>query len=352
MPMGLSWAPFIAQASSWTMLAFRQPGSYKLFDIQMSPGSFAVLLDREGVERGFATLVYDNLFIAMYSDIPSEVAAYLTRDVDEHLVSVSRHFGVVYKELLRYSVAGKFNLLDKRRDRAGKRVPDEQWTNPIFLGVEIDLLNDSQFQWRHSPKFMSKVKSTICNGGIPATPRTVARVVGLIVWDSIISVKRLTDLQWLIEPLRHFHIVFKKDWDKPCASPDLSWNSSSQKLQQSIADNQWKSHRLPLSHFSIFAASDASDDKGAGLIVRNNSTDISEEDFFSYPELPTRHIFIKEALAVHNVCSFILRKEKGSCFTIHLALDNIPVRRAFENGFSSNDVVNDVIRRTLALLDA
>ena len=360
LPMGISWAPFISQCASWIMLCYHQQGARKIFVYQGTQerlGTYADVIDRNGVSRGFATFVYDNLFISIDKDCPKEIYAVLMKDITKHLEGNAKHFGAVFKELFLHHHTGKFDLLNQKRDRAGKPIPavlpNEEGFLPIYLGVEIDIFS-SPMRWRHAPKFVRKVLAILGSSEILEnyscdTPRKIATIVGLVVWDSIVSFTSLAEVRPLINILKSVVplIMRKKDWDKTCFVPNRKWKDSAHIALQHMAKNSWIHMPVKDHTFSVFAASDASDTVGAGIILLGHR--LSKLWSFSYPELKERHIFIKEAKAILRCIKFVLHKFPQTNFELKLACDNIPLRLAFQKGYSTNVHVDKIIRRATFL---
>ncbi len=78
LPMGISWAPAIAQCASLVMLTYREQNQVEIFRLgsgftRFRIGQFVDVVDGENV-IGFACFVYDNLFISLDSKLPPQQA--------------------------------------------------------------------------------------------------------------------------------------------------------------------------------------------------------------------------------------------------------------------------------------
>lgn len=366
LPMGISWAPAIAQCASWVMLAYREEGAIELFRLSehtdLRIGQFADVVNSEGKVVGFACFVYDNLFVSLDSSLSTLDADRLEGLITKRLLSNAKYFNAEFKDCTVYSADGFVNLLGPmKRDRAGKlvREPLTEEKLPIFLGVQLDpfSIDGVLCRWRHGPKYMSKIEGILADP-IFNTPRRIARVIGILVWNSLVTMTCLSTIRLSISILKEIvpAIRTKSDWDKVCSSPSTKWFEFSMGHLKDITSNPW-TVRLPTkASFVVFAASDASDDIGGGLILFGPSVhNLRQGDSFRFSERPSTHIFLKEALALMNTVKFILDHAafRGlRNYEIRLACDNIPVRQAFMKGYSTNDVVDDMIQRTRSLITA
>lgn len=357
LPMGLSWSPFLAQAASLLMLIHVESGCPTFFrwtgSVLRLP-QFLDVVDSSGEVVGFACFIYDNLCIALYCDKERAKAAEMCSKIEKRLLGNAKHFGAVFKELKIFEARGSFDILGvPKRDRAGKRLPSALPGSPdfypIFLGVQIDPFG-SLLRWRHSQKFVDKIAQLIGRRDYD-TPRKIAKPVGMIIWDVSISFRRLSSLQGIISVLRTFNIKFKKDWDLSCVTPSSSWLAEVDLLLRDMQRNEWKMFAPRLEGPIILGASDASDVYIGGLIFHGDAPRSCRELTFTKSVDLATHIFVKEALALYDLIMFALLRIEGS-FILRVAVDNIPVRRAFERGFTTNAVVNRFILRAYEALDS
>jgi len=350
LPMGLSWAPFLAQSYSWIFMLFTPAKASALFSTTATerlPTFIDVLHPDSGEIIGFATVVYDNFIITLNTEEPKIVNAF-----DSRLLGNATHFGFQFKEIHRYHVAGRvFDLQCSKRDRAGKRIPLKIPRPCVFLGVDIDL--NAPVSWRHAEKRREKAKQIL---GRPKTCRDIARKVGLIIWDCVVKQRRLATVKCIIDILKGLNIKSKRDWDRPAPFVDDSWLSSADEILLQIFQNDPFFPSVPdpfcPPRRTIYAASDASSHYGGGVIFDEVG---NIDDLFRYDELESTHIFIKEAHAlkrlVYRILNNLNRDAPVAPIRIVVAVDNIPVRRAFEKAYSTNTRVCKIIERVYSRLD-
>jgi hypothetical protein len=353
LPMGLSWSPFLAQAHSWLVLFSKQKGSKRVFDsssfdLRLSP--FAPVLDGDQVV-GFSTIIYDNVGIFFFEGTKADVI----EQVEKRLIGNARNLGVRWKELRSFTPAGSRCLLKPRRDRSGKFLLEP--IPPVFLGVELDLASPT-FRWRHCKKREEKASlvGRMLKENSLLTPRMIAVVVGLLIWDACVALKRLGALKGIIDGIKVFKITRKRDWDIISSQPSSSWRQAAILYLAEVEKNPWRTYDKPQDDASsIRCASDASDILAGGVIYTPEGPLLVK-----YSERLETHIFLKEVLAASNVIHRAIRYARSRNSSgdserrfsaIILAIDNSPARRAFEKGYSSNDAANSIISRTLSLLD-
>ncbi len=344
LPMGLSWAPFFAQSLSWIFLTFAQPGAPQFFRHSATERlpTFADVINEEGEVVGFATIIYDNLIVATNSVDPSFHAK-----LQKRLTGNAKYFNFRFKEFFKY----RSHPGDTKAPIRGYNVLDEKQPCPplpIFMGVEFSL---SPIAWRHVAKRKEKAKAII---GPPRTFRDVAKKVGLIIWDACVRQIRLSSVKHIIDVLKHLHISSKKGWDVdiPADLCSATWLHDADLILVEIAENNWhfpKSPREAPGMAEIFAASDASDSQGGGVIFDSGG---GVRDHISYKEKLSIHIFIKESKALMKLVYRIIKYHTTGPTIIIIAIDNIPARRAFEKAYSTNSAVCKIVERVYCRLDA
>ena len=210
--MGFSWSPAVSMGVSWIIclhgtenekglgVDMKEVRSWKTFQ------PFLNLYDKKGKQVGFVTIVYDN--IGVFTNDPRLQQRWLA-----HLKRNASWFGAVWKEIF---VATPDDCYDDTVDDDGPRLPPEnarlRFPRPrpmhqeepkryvSFLGVEFDLpQSGDRLRWRHKAKKLS----TWCSAmHPPSTPRDVARIAGILVWDVMLQLLPLSHIQVYLDPSR------------------------------------------------------------------------------------------------------------------------------------------------------
>lgn len=365
LPMGFCFSPHIAQATSWTLIFHKEDGAAVLFDSSCLasdrlPRYVNVL--QGGKVVGFVCITYDNFGVFLDVDDPV-----LTKAVVDRLKGNATHFGIVWKELSVHT-CNKVEHVIKKDDSAtdpqktGKKLRTESTSvkepenvNAIFLGVEIDISNGSEIRWRHAPKRDAKMKGL---ARIPGSFREAAEIVGHVIWDSLISLRRLADVQDIISILKDMskHITKKSDWNirfDDIPGPSLvttAWLAEVNSWRNDSSSNPWRCNKEALEPQSmVLLCSDAADSLMGGVQL-GVETPVILDKWFKAAD-PSTHIFIKEVLAAIFTIKWAAKNNAERPLHIKIAIDSISARRAIEKAYSSNYQVCALLSRFWKWID-
>ena len=364
MPMGWSYSPRIAQCAAWTVLleaAFRA----KL----ARPADFQNLCSTPTYARlqgGFCMVWYDNV-----------LAGFANSDSRDR-------FHQKLQEVCREptTVAGQrddgFNIRWKHLDswNLNKATPHSERL-PVYLGMQFtttrrDREGNTRTQWRHDPAKVSRW-SDLTTLPVKLLHRTIARAVGVIIWDATISGRPLyqeaTAINLLREVARSVRSAqaagLAKVWDRDM--PEV-WEHHSaalhhlqDRVRSIITSNEWRElPERPSTTHTILAASDASGgsthgeeasiEPGWGFLLLNEELPDEVCAGTFPPELVQSHIYLKEMWSavrcVEHICSRAPRAR------IVLGIDNTAVVGALRGRYSSNQHANEMIQRLDRVLAA
>jgi hypothetical protein len=361
--MGFCFSPYIAQSIAWTLLLHCEAGAVAFFAVTGGNGERLpryVDVVWQGQTVGFACITYDNFGIFLNTEDRE-----LTSKITRRLVQNAKHFQIVWKELSVHRSGEVQHIIKRNADKAPKRArvdhsdceekpieADVPTKNAIFLGVEIEIGASSldEIRWRHAPKRKEKMSKL---ADIPKTNRQVAEIVGHVVWDTLISLRRLSEVSDIINLLKVLakQIQKKSDWDKELhAPPPRSWIEAVKKWKSFSINNPWICNRPDYAfNKAVFVCSDAADTKLGGVEISTNAPAVV--DCWHQDANKNTHIFIKEVLAAVYTVRWTAMRNPQRPLCINLAIDSIPARRALEKAYSSNDHVCKLMARFWQWLD-
>ena len=217
LPMGFSHSPHLAQTVAWCILleaAFRAelvaPEQYQ--DLVNTP-SFVILKDNQGV----LLVWYDNV-LALFRNVSARDKYYTA--LLEVTGTGENGVNCIWRNLERFSLSS----MGPNRSPSGPPV------RPIYLGMEFSRgtpkrdrhgnLRDS-VQWRHDPGRLERwTDLTTINPR--ATPRVIARAVGVLLWDATVTRRPLCEESAVIDELRGAaDRVHETGWD---GVPAQNWS--------------------------------------------------------------------------------------------------------------------------------
>ena len=355
--MGFSWSPAVSQGVSW-IICLHGTDKNKSLGVNIkevrswvSFQPFLNLYDKKGRQVGFVTIVYDN--IGVFTNDPRLQQRWLA-----HLKRNASWFGAVWKEIY---VATPEDCFDDTDEDDGPRPPQEntllRFPKPrpthqgrpkrhvSFLGVEFDLpRGGDRLRWRHKEKKLS----TWCSAmHPPSTPRDVARITGILVWDVMLQLLPLSSIQVYLEALKEIAptITSRGKWDEPLRV-DLPVGFSEQELEvlrTRLASNPWRAITKLAPTKRYLLASDATETSIAGVLLDENGKYV---DHFAKLDLPKAHIYLYECLAIFATYNWIMKKHTPQCpMEFRIAVDNRAAAAAAKRCYSSNCEVGKMFNR-------
>ena len=343
--MGFSFSPAFSMAATLICILHAEPGADRL-GIRVSeirhltyiPGSIN-LYDKKGKKCGFIVIYYDDIGIfcrdkKMAQDWAKRLQANATKF---GFRTKTMEFGSLGKvEDLIHPVSGP---MDEKGTPLRNITIDGFLT---FLGVELHVAHDGgAFKWRHSPKKLLKWIEVFKSE--PTTPRAVAKIVGILMWDTMINLKPLSEIGAEIEALRQLALanLSKEAWDVPLhgtlaeclLGPALKLHAAR------LVHNDWISDEDTRAARTVYLASDGTETSIAGVLL-NDSGAI---DSFG-KEMAKTHIFVKEVLAGYMTLVWahdILGTTEWTEY--RLAVDSTSAGAALGRCYSSNPKINEML---------
>ena len=361
--MGFSFSPHVAQSCTLTMLLHKEPQEdalgidYEEIKTWSRLPSFIEMKNAKGKVTGFLVCQYDNVGIFLTSG--EEAVAWQRR-----LIRAQKYFNVHWKEIYKIDAAGAYDVLKREpvyvKDDKGEPVFVKDDATGVdtrqikqsltFLGAEMQVQTaDRFFQWRHDEKKLAKWLKSF--EGPHTTARRVAKVVGILIWDTIVSLTPLSGIADEIDVLKGASrsIKRKSDWDNEL-SEDVQKNVdkvlSPEKLEvhrTRLKANVWKSEEPEPNRRRIYLASDATETSIAGVMLGEDGRVISH---FAKTDLVYTHIYIKEVVALYATVHWahrILAYDGPTEFRI--AVDSKSAAAACARCYSSNHSVNELLLR-------
>jgi len=261
LPMGISWAPFVAQNMAWSLLlspfsSADWPFLHSWHDPLLQPPTFLEL--RGG---GFATVYLDNILIVG----DPEVLAKMNRKYigNSHEKGVFAAMGVTLKVWT--------SLSPKDFAREG---------NLDFLGVDITRTcktssNGKKFyvtRWRQKQKGLANWEERFATALDPrtCTYRSVARVCGRLLWRQSISRLPLCDFAPLMNIIRRLAKQRgTSSWDNRTSLLPEEETTLSEMRDDMLANEWFSMSSKPTDHLDVYACSDSSS-TGWGYVIFNH----------------------------------------------------------------------------------
>jgi len=343
LPMGISWAPFVAQCLGWASLVVNANHLYDI-DVNKHLGQPPCFLRLKG--GGFVTLYYDNVLAIGNEAVISELKAIWLKNFSTDL------FDITLKEI---------DHLTPSQMSSG--VPIK------YLGVHIERMKrssrdrDGFFQssyytrWKQIPERLKKwIPHLEKIGSSPTmTYRNLSKICGRVIWAETLKKHTMIDLHPLIRILRrcmqHKH-VRKHDWDtsvsltKEEQATLLYFTKKITANQYQYADETDDAHPRK----EVWACSDSST-PGRGFVIfpaSQTTEGVSHEwgKTWNADEV-NWHIYRKEFHAAMEAITGILELH-GKSLHIRLGVDNSAVYHALARKYSNNE---DAIKLLLKIRD-
>ena len=355
LPMGWSWSPRIAQSLSMAILleAGSRAGLLDPADYADSPNPPSIIRMRGGC----ATVWYDNV-LCMFTDAAARDKYYTKL---EELCSVNQ-LNVVWKDLRKWN----------RKD-----MPETCETLPTYLGLMLANAastrhrsddGTARIKWKHDPARLARWLPMTTREGY-TTLRSIARAVGCILWDAVISLRQLCYEGQALKILsKAGKAVKNQNWDAPLEPSEISPEEVEylrMRMDMIVKQNDFHSVKTVLGAEVINCASDAcgaakstkttrSKQAGYGYVIWSGDTvDVTasrlQQQFFP-DALADAHIYILEMYAALKCIEQVSSTHRG-CL-IRLAEDNTAVVGSLRNGYSHNAAGNELIQRIYAALES
>jgi hypothetical protein len=329
LPMGISWAPFIAQCISWSLLLHTPRDAEWLFEFDRQleihqPPSFVRLRD-----GGFITVFYDNV-IAIGS--PKTIKKLdirwfgesTTADAKTKKTGTFKRFGACVKEKSFCSGTNySFTYLGVLFEISSKRLHCGNhggWKNHL--------------RWRQSPekleKWINSFENTWRDGRL--SRRQTAKLCGRCLWRLGLTRVPLCEASDLIKVVKR--IAIGRNWDEPAhlTSEDKAALS---KHYDIVKANSWMSFdEEPDKRTKMTACSDSSD-TGYGYIIFHEPENI-ERGFEWNAKDRSRHIFTKELNAAITTIRRCIDINNNGPTEVIIGIDNSAAAHALRNMHSSN----------------
>jgi hypothetical protein len=334
LPMGWSFSPYIAQSISWVIIlrALEKSGLVQEINIEnltscprfLSSCSF------------FTTVYYDNLLAGFTS-------AEKRDDFFHALKGICREWRIAFSG----DGPRRYSAKDMGCNSEAKK-------HLHYLGIEFAFgkrARDGQNQlcWRHDLEKIERWKKARLTLNEPSSARAVAQVLGCVIWDAMVRLIPLCDIEAELDVFRTVsRNATTHGWDFPMTWPNDSLQLINNRLDE-ITSNGWSSH-LPMTNcLEIIAASDASDVGLGGVCWNAEQLDTSFTICEPIPaKLVGSHIYLREMYAALLTISKILKFRRNVHIT--LAIDNTAVMHALRNMYSRNRAGNEMIRRIHEIL--
>ena len=344
LPMGWSWSPRLAQSGSTAML-IEAACRGKLAD----PKDFADLENPPSMVRmrngGFAVVWYDNVMAAFKNADDRDIFF-------EKMTEVCKELHVQWKDWQKFS----------RKDMAETKDPKQL---PCFLGLTfVDAFGkrpreesgqSAKTKWHHHPDRVKRWSDLTETSGFTSW-RSVARAVGIVLWDATISLRSLCFEERTLSIMsRAGRAVVKNRWDDVISdvinSEEIEYLRS--RIHAIVNSNIFRTFQAAPSTATVLCASDACD-FGYGYVTWEDDiiqASLSELTQQAFPaKLCDHHIFLKEMWAALQCIERITETRTKSHIVI--AEDNTAVAWALRNRFSHNKHANEMIQRVEKALDA
>ncbi|CUF79501.1 transmembrane protein, putative [Bodo saltans] len=310
LPMGFSWAPFIAQCLCMGLFMLTRFVHSAINCI--SPPPCVDFFQKSGhTTIGRALCIYDNILVGTSN---STILEQLVADIRGN----AKQANIVFKE--------------------------EQITrSPSFLGVVFTNSTD-QVSWQHCSKNLERWSQRLDHP--TSSNRDVAGLIGIILWDANVHLRPLCLEQRCIQMLR------KIAGDIACVS---SWNQFSKLLPEEITElrdrvrsittlNTPSTRLRAVLQSPIWLVTDACrNDKYSGwgwLIVTENHISRVEKGQFS-PSMALKPIFMLELWCALEAIRQVCLENVGTNLAISISIDNQAVAQALRKGYSSVEEANE-----------
>ena len=289
--MGMSWSPLISQACLVCIMLMRMAGD-KNGDLGVDGSKYGKNLPPGLIEmdrkQGFLVGYYDNVFVFTKR-------RFLCSQWVARIKGNAKAVGAMWN-------------------------PEEVLCNPtqslVFLGMLLD--TTMLPKWKHCLKKVEKWATWWKPFKIPAvfkaalTPRLVAKIVGMAVWDTTIRLNPLFVIAGVIEVLREIHTRYelsrKRDWYQHIELPDDMLKLLVEQME-SLLLNEWHVPETPKAATREWIGASDACDYGIGFVIlrghdsgrfvnRTQLPDGSSVPGAGFPaSLLNMHIYVKEIYA-------------------------------------------------------
>jgi hypothetical protein len=346
LPMGWSYSPRIAQCLAWEVLL--RPCGATAQDLGLRSEDLARILEGENppsflglykgdVRVGLVTVLYDNLFIL-------STERRLVERWQTQWATNAKHFGVTLKVM---------KMTDECNVRSPRFTPVEHFGLQFGAQKCITAPSGWQLVWRHAPEKIEKWKALlhVLRNRTALAAREVARVIGVIMWDQVIS---LAPLCRVAEPLEVLRRVAKwvggkkRRWQETCPVSEAEFVSLEAHLMRALS-NTWYMEFYTTTEEVVYGASDASDEALGGVLF-DEAGSVLSHDWFSEPCTNDETIFLRELRALELLVRRVLLTRKKAS-EIVCAVDNTAAVHCIRRGYSNSKEGLEIIRRIIAYLE-
>ena len=180
LPMGFSWAPYLAQCLAWIIVLAACPTGHEMLpvrDTSESPPAFAWAINKKTKAKQGAVFVWiDNVLVISSNE------GFLSQLRSQLMKSMKR---------LPTGCNVEWKYIDGPCDQA------------LFLGIEFSWEIDKLF-WKHAESNIARwrVLETVS----PTTVRDIKRVIGVIMWDTMVtqsSFASVYDVRMIAKEISH-----------------------------------------------------------------------------------------------------------------------------------------------------
>ena len=336
LPMGWSHSPRVAQCLAWAALltdfsklptekgdeVFPLPKCLEAASVaaeEMENPPAYIYLKEDGREMGFAFLWYDNLTVVSYSNDAS-------RDMKNHLLNLEKTLNLKWKEI-KVTPPHKMNCCSIETG------------DSTFLGLQLgvfvekssgskrkrDSCPSTYIVWRHDPEKALKWSDTVKVCLDSPTRRNVARLIGLMVWDTYLAGKHLCEISETLDLMKMNSTAARNDWDLPSPLDIATIRTLGSDVKRIAHENTWHhSSSPPVEGGQTVRCASDSDMKAGGRVVFDgdgNVMGIHTKTIWWKENFLPAHIFLKELLASILTIEYVLRMYPNVT-RIELACDN------------------------------
>lgn len=330
LPMGISWAPFVAQSVGWALLLESSRDGGWLYDLPREyrleqPPAF---LELKG--GGFVCLFYDNIFAIG----DPEVICRLKNHWFHERTGVFARYNVTLKEIEERLPGDRrpINYLGASIERHRKRIRNRDGGRQ----------NIYQTFWKQRPDKLEAWRAFclgLCQRAL--SYREVSRLCGRFLWRQSLTLRPLCDFTRIIDIIKrsaHERLEKSKTWDETCDLSETERKTLDEYAQEMLANPIMTAVKCDAPRERITVCSDSSDN-GWGYVILHEG---SYESFpYEWTAAEARmHIFLKELLAAIRCIQATIRGPS----IIRIGIDNTAAAHAIRNMYSSNSAANVFLR--------
>lgn len=362
LPMGFSFSPYIAQSVGWLIIieslkrSFGQTCVEGLLHQSQLPSFIKI---HDGSDIIVIALWYDNVGFFCTSDNKCMKFAKQFR-------ATCSDFNVVIKEWYTYT-STEMELVDDREDPKGVfdeppiRVPNPEDPSAkppaTYLGLELGWRKvrinprrcEYRLEWRHA--LARRMRWWTSAKKLSSTCRSVAHLVGIIVWHCHMRLDPLAYVKTSIDILRK-SVQRKESWDAVNVGYQQDLENLNAEVRRLCRDASWYFKNRPSSGKVFFVSSDASSKKW-GFLVHHSDFKLWFQDHGTFTEsLRGKHIFVKELLAatlgIERLCATL---QPDDSVEIFIAVDNTAAAAVLRRLYSTTEAGAELVLRVIRALD-